>query len=108
MDPVSTNRPGLRSRSAVCLIEHGAFGQVRDEAGRIGASGGARHVVVEADIAVAQGLADAAGQCRLAALTRAVDQDDRRILKGFAQGLLSQTRVVVRRIHRLIVTLSSG
>jgi hypothetical protein len=66
-------------RHSLHFVQDRPLGQVGDEAGRVGLRAAAGDVVVEAEVLVTQPLADEAGQRRLAALSRAVDQNSRRV-----------------------------
>ena len=75
---------GEELRNPLYLVQNRLRGQAVDEPDRISRRGRPDRVIVERQVAVASWLPDSAGQRRLPALTRAVNQDGWRIRQGLA------------------------
>jgi hypothetical protein len=87
------------SRRALDLVENGFFRQITDKADRIGLCRRQGDIIIEAEVGVPSRFADLPRQCSLAALTRPMDQDDRRVRQGLGETELGKTGIEGRDSH---------
>ena len=97
-----------QGRHALNLVEDDPLGQVVHEAGRVGLGRTARHLIVEAEVRVAQTRPDRLRQRRLAALARPMDQHHGRVGQRLAEARRKKARIERSLGHRLIVRLAVG
>lgn len=95
-------------RCALNFVQDHSLREVGDESGWIAHRCIAGDSVVEGDVAVPQRGADVAGERRLSALSRTVDEHDWRVIQGLEQTFLHKARVKAPIGHRPVVTLRVG
>ena len=98
-------------RRTLDLVQDNPVRQLADETRRIVPGTVAGHGVVQTDVGVTEPVGTGrqhAGQRRLAALSRTMDEDDRRVFQGLDESALDQTWEQARLRHRLIVRSSVG